>query len=317
MSAATNPKPLRWYSFRWQTAVILAVVLVGAWYFLRGRFEHTMGSGPAGPVVALDSFRRAWFTNQFVLIGLGDSVTAGFGATAGHGYFELLVQNDDEQRPDMQGRDLQHVLSNLRIRNLAVSYTTSAEHLTDQLPHVGAYPADVRGIVLITTGGNDLIHDYGRTPPRDGAAYGCTYAQALQWKETLRARLKALLEGTMKAFPGGCEIFLANLYDPTDGVGDIQHANLLLPAWPDGLRVLALWNDVIAETCRDYPNVHLVDFHSEFLGHGIHCADRRSRYYHRDDPHYWYYENLEDPNDRGYDAIRRLFLIEMQKVFNR
>jgi hypothetical protein len=29
--------------------------------------------------------------------------------------------------------------------------------------------------------------------------------------------------------------------------------------------------------------------------------------------HYWYATNLEDPNDRGYDAIRRLFLIEMAK----
>ena len=31
-------------------------------------------------------------------------------------------------------------------------------------------------------------------------------------------------------------------------------------------------------------------------------------------PHYWYAENLEDPNVRGYDAIRRLFLIEIAKV---
>jgi len=29
------------------------------------------------------------------------------------------------------------------------------------------------------------------------------------------------------------------------------------------------------------------------------------------DPHCWYYTNLEDPNGRGYDALRRLFLIEM------
>ncbi|MBC8117927.1 MAG: hypothetical protein H7062_26345 [Candidatus Saccharimonas sp.] len=41
---------------------------------------------------------------------------------------------------------------------------------------------------------------------------------------------------------------------------------------------------------------------AEFLGHGIHCT------------HYWYWDNLEDPNDRGYDAIRRLFLIEMARI---
>ena len=32
------------------------------------------------------------------------------------------------------------------------------------------------------------------------------------------------------------------------------------------------------------------------------------------DPHYWYYTNLEDPIERGYDAIRRLLLIEMARV---
>jgi hypothetical protein len=29
---------------------------------------------------------------------------------------------------------------------------------------------------------------------------------------------------------------------------------------------------------------------------------------------YWYGANLEDPNDRGYDAVRRLFLIETVKA---
>jgi len=38
--------------------------------------------------------------------------------------------------------------------------------------------------------------------------------------------------------------------------------------------------------------------------------------YDSDDPYYWYGSNLEDPNDRGYDAIRRLFLIEVEKVLN-
>ena len=41
------------------------------------------------------------------------------------------------------------------------------------------------------------------------------------------------------------------------------------------------------------------------------------KFYRAEDPHYWYFENLEDPNERGYDAIRRLFLIEMTKVTSR
>ncbi len=308
-------RPLRWYHIRWQTALIAILGYFAARYFLYERFKHPMGSGPAGPTVATEAFQKAWSTNQFVLIGIGDSVTAGFGASKKHGYFELLLQNDDATYADMQGRDLRHVLTDIAFQNLSVSYTVSEEHLKDQVPGVKSYPPSVRGIVVITTGGNDLIHDYGRSAPRDGAMYGCTYGQALQWKDSFHARLKGILDGVIARFPGGCEIFLANIYDPTDGVGDIEHAHIALPAWPAGLKVLPLFNDIIAETCRGYTNVHLVDFHSAFLGHGIHCADRRNENYRKEDPYYWYFDNLEDPNDRGYDAIRRLFLIEMSKVY--
>lgn len=314
MTPVNEKKPLRWYTIRWQTILILCVVFVAAWYFLIGRYKHPVGNGPAGPMVAIDAFQRVWSTNQFVFIGIGDSVTAGFGATEKHSYFEMLLQNDDASFPDMKGRDLRHVLPRLDSQNLSVSYTVSEEHLKEQVPRVKMHTPGVRGIVVITSGGNDLIHDYGRSASRDGAMYGCSYEQALQWKEKFRGRLTAILDGLMVKFPGGCDIFLANVYDPTDGVGDIEHATLMLPAWPEGLKVLPLFNDIIAETCRSYTNVHLVDFHSAFLGHGIHCADRRNEHYRKDDPHYWYFVNLEDPNDRGYDAIRRLFLIEISKA---
>ncbi|HUJ71884.1 MAG TPA: SGNH/GDSL hydrolase family protein [Verrucomicrobiae bacterium] len=310
-------RPLRWYTIRWQTGLILCIAFVAAWYFLIGRFKHPIGKGPAGPPVAVDAFQEVWSTNEFVLIGIGDSVTAGFGASDKHGYFDLLQHNDDASFPDMTGRDLRHVVPHLMVHNFSVSYTVSEEHLKDQVPRLASYPSTVRGIVVITTGGNDLIHDYGRSAPREGAMYGCSYEQALRWKENFRGRLRGILDGVVAKFPGGCDIFLANIYDPTDGVGDIEHANLLLPAWPDGLKVLPLFNDIIAETCRSYTNVHLVDFHAAFLGHGIHCRDRFNKHYRKEDPYYWYFVNLEDPNDRGYDAIRRLFLNEICRTFNR
>jgi hypothetical protein len=147
--------------------------------------------------------------------------------------------------------------------------------------------------------------------------YGCTEEQASRWKENFRGRLRGILDGVIAKFPGGCDIFLANIYDPTDGVGDIEHAHLGLPPWPGGLKALPLFNDVIAGTCHSYANVHLVDFHAAFLGHGIHCRDRSNEHYRKEDPYYWYFDNLEDPNDRGYDAIRRLFLNEICRTFNR
>ena len=312
---------LKWYSFRWQVGVAILLVLIlpaaTCWYSQKGKYIHPIGSGPAGFPVSAQLFEHPWSARKVVLIGLGDSITAGYGASEGHGYFDLLVKNDNSRYPEMKGRDLSHAFTKLLSHNHSISGTISQEHLTDQVPGVQTYPSDVLGVVVITTGGNDIIHDYGKSPPRDGAAYGCTYDQGIQWKETFRKRLKGIIEGTIARFPGGCEIFLANIYDPTDGIGDIHNAHAMLPRWPDGLKVHAEFNKVIAEAYAKYPNVHLVDIHSVFLGHGIHCENKRNKYYRADDPHYWYYENLEDPNDRGYDAIRRAFLIEMAEVFDK
>ena len=167
---------------------------------------------------------------------------------------------------------------------------------------------------MVTSGGNDLIHDYGRSPAKDGAVYGCTYEQGIEWTENIKSRIDQLLVGLNAKFPGGCEIFLANIYDPTDGVSDPEKVGL--PKWRDGVKVLGLTNTKIGELCEKYENVHLVDIHSEFMGHGIHCMEFWRKTYRRDDPHWWYYTNLEDPNPRGHDAIRRLFLREIVKVYN-
>ncbi|NQT87229.1 SGNH/GDSL hydrolase family protein [bacterium] len=297
-------------------AVLAALLVVaGVLHLQADRGGPPIGEGPAGPTVAAGPFERAWHAGEALLVGIGDSVTRGYGASPGHSYFELLHRNDDTACPDMRGRDLAHAFPKLRVLNLSVNYTVSADHLARQMPKLPKQAPHVRGIVVITTGGNDLIHDYGRTAPRDGALYGCTVEQARAWREKFRARLAAILDGVQAAFPGGCDIFLANIYDPTDGVGDIENAGLPLPAWPDGLEALALYNEVIADACAARERVHRVDMHALFLGHGIHRSDTGNVHYRKADPHYWYFENLEDPNDRGYDAIRRAFLREMTRVF--
>ncbi len=75
---------------------------------------------------------------------------------------------------------------------------------------------------------------------------------------------------------------------------------------------MAAYNEVLAQFADRHPDVTLIDMRSEFLGHGIHCTQFWHAHYRADDPHYWYWDNLEDPNDRGYDAIRRLYLIAIE-----
>jgi len=137
----------------------------------------------------------------------------------------------------MQAIDLSAVLPGLRTTNLAVSGSTSMEHLEKQLPRLSTAASNVLGIVVITTTGNDLIHNYGRTPSREQAMYGASWEEAEPWVNNFEARLESILTQIQARFPGGCHIFPANIYNPTDGLGDIEHAGL--PTWKDGLRILA------------------------------------------------------------------------------
>ncbi len=308
----------RWYGFRWRFLLIFVVFTVWLGWYIDRRIDIAsqslpMGQGSAGPAVDSKAFETVWSDRKHVLIGLGDSITRGLGADKRQRHFNMLIENDDEMYPEMSGCDLSSVLTQFEAKNYALDYTTSEAHVKNQLPRVPVYDRDVRGIVVITSGGNDLIHDYGRSEPVDGAIYGCTYEQSVEWTENVKIRIRQLLEGVDEKFSGRCDIFLANLYDPTDGVGDPQLVGL--PKWKDCMKVLDLMNAKIAELCDEFDNVHLVDIHSVFIGHGIHCRDFWRRTYHSDDPTYWFYHNLEDPNRRGYDAIRRLFLLEMIKVF--
>ena len=312
-STAREPSPQR--GNRRRTIFLLAFGLLtiglgAAWkYFV---YARPMGSGPAGPSVSRASFESEWSSRKVVLLGLGDSVTQGLGASPGKSYFQRLVKNPRDEFPAMSGINLKAVLPNLEAVNLSVSGMTSIECVDHQLPKLTPWPADVFGLVVMTVGGNDVVHNYGRTPPREGAMYGARLSETGEWKANFVDRLETIHSKVRESFPGGSHIFVADIYDPTDGDSDTQHAGL--PAWAEGSAVLNSWNEVLREFATRHDDVTLIEMRAAFLGHGIHCVQFWHHAYRADEPGYWYWDNLEDPNDRGYDAIRRLFLNEIAKV---
>lgn len=302
---------------------VFGLVVIGAGLLYRYFwYARPVGSGPAGPTVPAERFEHSrehehehyWSDRKVLLVGIGDSVTAGYGASPGMGYFDRLVDNPRNEFAEMEGRCLSAVLPNLMHRNLALSASNSLECLDELVPKLGVQDEDTFGVIVMTTGGNDIIHHYGRSEPREGGMYGATWDQAQPWIANFRARLDSIIDKIDEKFPGGCQFFIANIYDPTDGVGDVEHAGL--PRWPDGLKILDEYNRIIAAAANSerHKNVRLVDVHGLFLGHGIHCLKFWLPHYDAKDPHYWYWDNLEDPNDRGYDALRRLFLKEMAEA---
>ncbi len=296
----------------WVLAFLAMVAVAAGLAYCQFWLWRPLGKGPAGPKIPRDLFERPWTNRPVLLVGLGDSITAGFGVSASHSFFNRLVENPEDEWPDMKGICLAAVLPNLRAVNLAVSGSTSLDHLDQIGKRLERQDPAVFGIVVMTTGGNDLIHNYGRTPPQEGAMYGATLQKALPWIEAFEKRLERMITMIEDRFPGGCHIFVGDIYDPTDGVGDASSAGL--PPWPDGLKILAAYNDAIRAVASRRRNVHVVPLHAAFLGHGIHCVQFWRKHYRPEDPTYWYGQNLEDPSDRGYDAIRRLFLIEIIKA---
>jgi lysophospholipase L1-like esterase len=293
--------------------VVLGFVVAGGLFYFHFFLRlPTMGSGPAGADVPREAFESPWSLDKTVLLGLGDSVTAGFGASPGKSYFDRLHSNPPDEFPELQGVTLSAVYPNLSMRNIAVSGSNSAHCLETQLPDLETYPDDVRGIVVLTTGGNDLIHWYGRNDPEEGAMYGATLEQAEPWIANYEARLTTILETLSGRFPGGCDIFVANIYDPSDETGDPSTVGL--PPWRDLLTIHSRYNEVIVRCAAAFPNVHLVDMLTPFLGHGATCRQPWRKHHRKNDPHYWYSANIEDPNNRGYDALRRAFLNTMAEV---
>ncbi|MCR9117666.1 MAG: SGNH/GDSL hydrolase family protein [bacterium] len=287
--------------------VVGAFLVIGSVFYIQYFLARPMGNGPAGPSVDASHFTQPWTNRQIKVVGIGDSITAGLGADSpDHSFFNRLLENPDDEFTEMQNVCLSAVIPNLESENLAISGSTSEQHLEIIKERLPKQDADVFGLVVVTTGGNDLIHSYGRLPPKECAMYGATLTQATPWIDRFKQRLDTILDTIDSQFPGGCEIYLANIYDPTDGVGDAP--SVYLPHWADGLAIHSRYNEVIAQCASSRPNVHVVPLCETFLGHGSHCRQFWRSTYDASDPYYWYYDNIEDPNDRGYDAIRRVFL---------
>jgi lysophospholipase L1-like esterase len=290
---------------------VVALPIAGVAYF---NIYLPQGKGPAGPDVPSEPFRHIWSEQKVLLLGIGDSVTDGFGARKGFSYFDRLIKNPVGDNPDMLNKNLSLVFPTLEAKNVAVSGSNSLGHIK-QIQNMKPNPSDILGIIVMTTGGNDLIHNYGRKPPEENAMYGATFEQAKPWINNFQKRLDEMVTQLKEKFPGGCHIFLANIFDPSDGTGNTLAWLTGLPPWPDGEKILEAYNKIIADCAAKYDYVHLVDIHTAFQGHGIHCRKFWIKNYRWGDPTYWYYLNIEDPSERGYDAVRRLFLNEMTKVF--
>lgn len=238
-------------------------------------------------------------------LALGDSVSYGTDASSVSVCFvNLLFQNDGAVYPADAGMDLSTKYPGIQLRNLAIPGATTTTIINNEMPSVPQGTASPN-FVTVLIGGNELIDDCAGTPC-DGGVFGCTVSQGTAWPYNFKARLETQIVDTLKnasLYPRVQKIVIANIYDPTDGVG------LGAYGWAAGEAVLTQYNTRIAEVATDTGS-SLVDDYTIFLGHGTQYNNPANLYYHSSDPTFWYTNAAPipiHPNDLGYYELYKLF----------
>ncbi len=230
------------------------------------------------------------------LVYLGDSITAGAGASEGSlAYAALLVEDTSSQWSDYADLDLQTRYGPLEVIDVSRGGATTSSLLTQQLPALddlvgGSAPGET--LVVMTVGGNDVR--YALNPLES--------AEAILDK-VVRNIEEAVLD-VQRRFPDGAYIYLTNVYEPTDGVGQWGGCFWGMD-FSDRLPVLyAGEEDLYAMGER--LGVAVIDLRGHFMGHGFHHRDTALEAHHPDDPTLWFAGDCIHPNDRGHHEIRRL-----------
>ncbi len=243
------------------------------------------------------------------LIVMGDSISAGVGARRDEGaYYALLQENAPSLWAGFDAVDLTTRYGHeVPLVNVAVPGATTRTLWRDQVPALReAAGAGFEGhsLVVITIGGNDLTTGFAAGADLEGDYLDETINFIKNTVEFLQDE---------SVFPGGTSIFLANVYDPGDGVGRARQCFGGLDLSPAS-EALLVWARRYVDLAYDY-NIGVVDALGAFRGHGFYSSDPENVYYDAADPTLWFDSDCIHPNDRGHHELRRLFFEAIDGVY--
>lgn len=239
--------------------------------------------------------------NPVRLVLMGDSITAGVGASkTNREYRELLQSNADRAWPDFTEEDLATRFPSVTevidvSRGGATTYDLRNSQLTALAARLGREPADGETLVVFTIGGNDAQR--ALNPLEDPEAV----------IDSTLANMEAIIEGLQDPalFAEAPFIYATNIYEPSDGVGQVDDCFYGIN-YSAALPQLERYNTELAAMGDDL-GFSVVDLRGHFLGHGFHRKNKQSGAYDADDPTLWFESDCIHPNDRGHHEIRRLF----------
>ena len=242
-------------------------------------------------------------TKVTLLVNIGDSHAAGYYATSGNSYKALLVKNNNLLYPAYKGKDLSTLFPGIKV----VDKSKSGAKTSAILKQAKSVSGNLLGntLVVMSAGGNDF---------NESVATMLMPAAIAQKATGNLKQIAAHFANTAK-FPGTVTLVMLNIYDPTDGMGNIPNKGglsgfcktILKFGLVGGLVVtnLALFNGELAKFATAN-KVLLADQHKRFLGHGFHHADPKNKHYNATDPSLWFYKDCAHANNRGHHEVRTL-----------
>ncbi|MGM0559386.1 MAG: SGNH/GDSL hydrolase family protein [Myxococcota bacterium] len=227
------------------------------------------------------------------VVFLGDSITAGSGASSTTNYRALLGGELEAQF----GSDIQ-------IDNCSTGGAVNADLLDRQIPECFPEPAQSNTLVIITSGGNDIVRTAVDTPDVE------TGKAAV---DELVVDLKAALDyfANEENFPGGVSVVYANVYEYTDATGNLDSCRLAAVAglsgqWDEGLEIYGYLESEYMRLAveRGFDMLFLEEM---FCGHGWNRDDEAGPCY-ENRGELWMSSDCIHPNEAGHAAIADGFM---------
>ena len=240
------------------------------------------------------------------LVILGDSISAGAGAgRSSLVYHALLADNDESQWPDEADDDLMSLTGGpveVLDHSRGGATTRNLRGQTDAALDEIGLPASGHTVVVLTIGGNDL-----QSALIGGDPTGRILDDAIE-----AIRMMALRFLDPDDFPDGTSLYLATVYDPSDGEAHVDGCFLDLTL-PEFVEALDVWRERYLALGEEV-GFSVVDPLGHFHGHAHNYDNPDNPYYDAEDNTLWFSDCIH-PNTRGHHELRRLFYEAMDPAY--
>lgn len=282
------------------------------------QFGPTIGSHCQGTNhQVIENIERVVFIGDSVTVGTPPQVSADFYRTK---LAHRLAERFQIEPPDAFWQEV-NLIDGVSLTQRSGAFASCAKYgaRTDDLLQDNtllsdcfeAADFDQRTLVIMTIGGNDIssLTQDGI----DGVAPAELWAQTEGFVSLLRGAI-AWLRAPGR-FPNGISIVYANMFEFTDGTGDVTACPAAGLAgfgaqWedPDLLAELVVWaNEQYLSVAVDYA-VDMIFMLEHFCGHGFNAQNPNAPCYRGPDSETWFDLTCIHPNSTGHAEIARLFM---------